>query len=140
MRPRGLNLLRFAAVVSLLLHGAAWSAPSGIRLSAPRRVGRQTVRVAYQQTDLDWLVNQKYFVVDGRRVALPPERLGYDRVFSAPRWIATSGRISALKFWQFNKRTSERRPVTLSFPRYRVLQRGPWRAAPGGDTVPDPPP
>lgn len=126
----------FLLVVLLFVQTAL---AQNVKLSPPQKVGNSVVRVAFTPTDLEWLVEQKYFLIDNRRVALPPASLGYHRTFSTPRWITHGGRIAALKYWQFDTAKSLRRTVTLAFPSYRVLSRGPWIASPGGDTIPDPP-
>lgn len=125
------------AVLSLLLCLRVAAAPP--QLSPPQKVGGATIRIAFRSTNMEWVPEQLYFVIDGKRVALPPVATGYDRNFSAPRFIARNGRLVGLKFWGFDKQSSRRRVVELSYPDYRFVSRGPWQSAPGGDTVPDPP-
>lgn len=131
------RVTRWIAAFILGLCMAATAAPAP--LSPPQKVGRSTVRIAFRPTRMAWVPEQLYFVIDGRRVELPPLSTGYDRNFSAPRWIARDGRLRGLKFWAFDKAGSRRRVVELSYPGYRLVARGPWQSAPGGDTVPDPP-
>lgn len=131
-------MTRLVLALWLLLTAAALAAPK-VQLSPPQKVGASTVRIAFIQESLEWLGEQQYFVIDGRKVALPPASLGYDRIFSAPNWKVSGGRITGLKYWQFNKEKSTRRAVTLTFPGYKLVNRGPWAFFPGGDTVPDPP-
>lgn len=125
------------AAIALLLCTAATAAPP--QLSPPQNAGGSTIRIAFRSTGMEWVPEQLYFVIDGKRVALPPVVTGYDRNFSAPRFIARNGRLAGLKFWGFDKQNSRRRVVELSYPDYRFVSRGPWQSAPGGDTVPDPP-
>lgn len=125
------------AALALLLCVQAVAAPP--QLSPPQKVGGSTIRIAFRSTEMEWVPEQLYFVIDGKRVALPPVATGYDRNFSAPRFIARNGRLAALKFWGFDKVNSRRRVVELSYPDYRYVSRGPWQSVPGGDTVPDPP-
>lgn len=137
-RQFALATVLFALVLGLGTPAVVRAQP-GVKLSPVKKVGRQTVRVAYTETDLEWLVTQRHFVIDGKRVALPPTKLGYDPVFSAPRWLSRAGKISGLKFWEFDKEKGRRRVVQLAYPGYRVISRGKWQDSPGGDTVPDPP-
>jgi hypothetical protein len=124
-----------ALLVGLVMPALA----AAIQYSPPQRVGTQVVRVAFVATDLEWVPEQRFYVVDGRRFALPPAALGYDRNFSFPRWLARRERVAGLRYWQFDRQASRRRVVELTFPDYRLVRRGPWVSAPGGDTVPDPP-
>lgn len=132
----------FLAIVLVLFAAQAASFAADIdkvELSPARKVGGSVVQIAYLPGELEWLVTQQYFVVDGRRHPLPPARLGYDRVFSSPRWKVSGQRISALRYWEFDKVKSLRRWVQVSFPSYQLQGRGRWEQSPGSDTVPDPP-
>lgn len=132
--------MRFPLIVLVLVMvlGQAAMGKAEVKLSPSEKVGAQTVQIAYVETDLEWLIEQRYFLVDGKKYKLPPASL-YDPVFSAPRWVSEKKKITGLKFWQFDKKAGRRRAIHASFPSYKVISRGKWERHMGGDTVPDPP-
>lgn len=104
------------------------------------KVGNQWVQaIVDEDSEFAWAPTQLYYLIDGKRVNIPPARVGFDPVFSAPGWNTTRGRIASIRFWEFDKSAGKRRKVVISYPGYRIISRGPWRKHNGGDTVPHPP-
>lgn len=133
-----------ALALAMSLCQGTWGM-SKVKLSPTERVGKQAVRIAYVETGLEWLIEQRYFLVDGRKYNLPPASL-YDRVFSAPRWTQKNKKINGLLFWQFKltkdgkgKEVPYQRAVHAAFPSYKILASTEWEVHEAGDTVPDPP-
>lgn len=137
MESRVCRIVSVLLALLLVAHVRAFAAP--ITLSPVQRVGHSSVQIALEESGSSWRDEQLYFIVDGKKVALPPASLGYDREYSMPRWQEGRGRIVGIKFWEFNNKASKRRWVHLSFPAYAVVGRGPWKVFHCDDAVPDPP-